>query len=87
MTVKNKDKANLYFIYSLLGQTNIEILGHARHYISVVQPTEILIPSNFAEQQQIASFFSNLEKQIALQEQRLEKLKQVKVACLDNMFV
>lgn len=46
----------------------------------------ITIPT-LAEQQQIASFFSNLDKQIALQEQRLEKLKQVKAACLDNMFV
>lgn len=42
---------------------------------------------SLAEQQQIASFFSNLDKQIALQEQQLEKLKQVKAACLDNMFV
>ena len=40
-----------------------------------------------AEQEKIASFFTNLDKQISLQEQRLEKLKQIKSACLDKMFV
>ena len=46
----------------------------------------ITIPS-LAEQQKIASFFINLDKQIALYEQGLEKLKNVKKACLDSMFV
>lgn len=40
-----------------------------------------------AEQQQIAAFFSNMDKQIRIQEQRLEKLKRIKTACLENMFV
>lgn len=40
-----------------------------------------------AEQEKIASFFTNLDKQISLQEARLEKLKQIKSACLDKMFV
>lgn len=45
-----------------------------------------LFPSK-QEQQKIASFFKSLDKQIFLQEQRLEKLKQIKAACLDKMFV
>lgn len=44
-------------------------------------------PTTLAEQQQIAAFFSNMDKQIRIQEQRLEKLKQIKTACLENMFV
>lgn len=40
-----------------------------------------------AEQQKIASYFTSLDTQISLQEQRLEKLKQIKSACLDKMFV
>ena len=47
---------------------------------------EIWIPS-LQEQQKIASYFCNLDKQISLQTQRLEKLKQIKAACLDKMFV
>ena len=42
---------------------------------------------SLAEQEKIASFFKSLDKQISLQEQRLEKLKQIKAACLDKMFV
>jgi type I restriction enzyme S subunit len=40
-----------------------------------------------AEQQKIATYFTCLDKQISLQEARLEKLKQIKSACLDKMFV
>lgn len=46
----------------------------------------ILIPS-FEEQKHIGSFLQNLDSQITLQSQRLEKLKQIKAACLDKMFV
>ena len=47
---------------------------------------KILIPSN-DEQKKIGLFFTSLDKQISLQEARLEKLKQIKSACLDKMFV
>ena len=47
----------------------------------------ILYPKSEGEQQQIASFFTSLDKQISLQEARLEKLKQIKAACLNKMFV
>ncbi len=43
--------------------------------------------TNIEEQQRIASYFTSLDKQISLQEQRVEKLKQIKAACLDKMFV
>lgn len=42
---------------------------------------------SLAEQQAIASYFTSLDRQISLQSQRLEKLKQIKSACLDKMFV
>ena len=42
---------------------------------------------SLAEQNKIADYFANLDSQIILQTQRLEKLKQIKSACLDNMFV
>jgi len=46
----------------------------------------ILIPT-YKEQIKIASYFTSLDTQITYQSQRLEKLKQIKSACLDNMFV
>lgn len=39
------------------------------------------------EQQAIASYFTSLDRKISLQSQRLEKLKQIKSACLEKMFV
>jgi len=46
----------------------------------------IWIPS-FDEQKKIADYLQVLDSQITLHSQRLEKLKQIKSACLDNMFV
>ncbi|MDY5827924.1 MAG: restriction endonuclease subunit S [Candidatus Limisoma sp.] len=48
---------------------------------------ELYFPNNPIEQQKIADYFTNLDRQISLQGQRLEKLKQIKAACLDKMFV
>ena len=48
---------------------------------------DIWVPNDKAEQYQIASYFRNLDIQISEQENRLEKLKQIKAACLDKMFV
>ena len=56
---------DIHFAYELLNATKIEILGHARHYISVVQPTEVRVPSS-EEQQAIGSFFSSLDNLITL---------------------
>ncbi|MBR6182849.1 MAG: restriction endonuclease subunit S [Prevotella sp.] len=47
----------------------------------------VIYPSDIEEQKCIASYFTSLDTQISLQTQRLEKLKQIKSACLDNMFV
>ena len=48
---------------------------------------DIVFPSSLDEQQQIANYFRSLDTQISLETQRLEKLKQIKSACLDKMFV
>lgn len=47
---------------------------------------QLMMPSE-EEQKKIGQYFTNLDSQITLQTQRLEKLKQIKSACLDNMFV
>lgn len=54
--------------------------------LDMIAKMEIKYPS-FNEQRAIASYFTNLDRQITLQSQRLEKLKQIKAACLDKMFV
>ena len=51
------------------------------------QKMPIYLPTNREEQQAIATFFRSLDRKIALETARLEKLKQIKLACLDKMFV
>ena len=85
LTIKDETKYDLFFAYCLLSSTKIEILGHARHYISVVQPTKVKVPS-LKEQKKIASFFRHLDEQIAIQQQQLDRLKQMKQACLNSLF-
>lgn len=47
---------------------------------------QVLIPS-YDEQKKIAKYFTSIETQITFQTQRLKKLKQIKSACLQKMFV
>lgn len=86
LTLKNPRINDLYFAFLALSECNIEAMGHARHYIGVVQPTLARIPK-FAEQQRIAAYFRNLDKLIAQHATQLDKLKNLKAACLDKMFV
>lgn len=50
-----------------------------------ISKTAVSIPS-LPEQRAIASFFTALDAQITLHRERLEKLKQIKAACLEKMF-
>lgn len=52
---------------------------------SLVKKILLAIPS-LPEQRAIASYFTALDAQITLQRERLEKLKQIKAACLEKMF-
>lgn len=48
---------------------------------------EIMIPTTLNEQLKIADYFQSLDHQISLHAKRLEKLKHIKAACLEKMFV
>ena len=47
----------------------------------------VSITTDLEEQKKIGNYFSTLDRQINLHSQRLEKLKQIKAACLGKMFV
>ena len=49
--------------------------------------TNIQLPQNKKEQTKIASLFTALDKQISLQEQKIEKLRAIKKTLLKKMFV
>lgn len=65
----------------------VSYVGNPKLMNGVMGDIIITIPPTLQEQQKIASFFRNLDRQITLQTRRLEKLKQIKAACLDKMFV
>lgn len=85
LTLKNKDIDNLKFNYELLNNTKFNILGHARHYISVVQPTQTYTTIK-KEQEKIAEFINNIDRNIANNEQKQEKLINIKKTLLEKMF-
>ena len=68
LTLKNKNRDNLRFSFELLNCTKFDMLGHARHYISVVQPREVLTP-NKQEQDKISQVFESLDHLITLHQQ------------------
>ena len=80
------DGVDLTFAYERLRSAKIEALGHARHYISVVQNTESAIPS-YEEQSAIGRVLSNLDTLITLHQRKLDHLKQMKKGLLQQMFV
>ncbi|UWV85255.1 hypothetical protein NW066_00685 [Mycoplasmopsis felis] len=47
----------------------------------------ILISRNFSEQQKIGDFFSKIDSLISLYQSKLNKLKQIKEALLQKMFI
>ena len=82
-----------YFLYSYL--KGIESLIMSKRVGSglpniqkrALADIAVCYPQVTEEQEKIAQYFRSLDNQISLQTQRLEKLKQIKSACLDNMFV
>ena len=63
----------LPFAYELLHAANIEVLGHARHYISVVQPTMVLVPS-YSEQLRVGKFIEAIDNLITLHQRKQKDL-------------
>lgn len=87
-----KDLIDIYFIYSMgykikeyaltnaSGSTFLEVSG------KILENMDVILPS-YKEQQKIGQFFKNLDDQITTEEKKLEKLKKMKEAYLEEMFV
>ena len=92
--VKRSEKFNSRFMYTYFSSpefrrylNGISHIGTIAHYtIEQVKETPICLPS-IDEQNEIGSHFTHLDKLIALHQRKLEKLQNVKKACLEKMFV
>lgn len=79
-----------YYFYNLKREKYWERISTGSTFDSITSSQliqlEILLPS-LSEQQKIGAFFKNLDDQIEAEEAKLEKLKQMKEAYLEEMFV
>lgn len=90
----NDEEYDSLFIYEMLNAPNIrekiikQAQGNTQIYVnwSVIALTEYLIPKK-EEQIRIGQYFSNLDNLITLHQRELEKLENVKSACMKSMFV
>ena len=82
-----RENEDFDFAFELLRTSKFPLLGHARHYIAVVQPQATLIPHSLQEQQHIGRFFRNFDSLIACAEKRVASLRTLKSAYLQRMFV
>lgn len=70
MKILTPKKGNdLYFAYNRLNSSKLESLGHARHYISVVQESDTLIPK-LKEQEKLSKLFVGIENLITLHQRK-----------------
>ena len=88
MTVKKG--YDLEFVYSLCETIDWKRYDESTGVPSLskgnIENIDVTIPVDIKEQRRIASFFRSVDKQIETQMQQVEKLKQVKKACL-NQFI
>ncbi|MFW7387478.1 restriction endonuclease subunit S [Vagococcus fluvialis] len=88
-TVYIKSK-NLYFIYYLLLKFNLKQLafgtGQPLVKSSELKQLRLMFSNGIKEQQKIGSFFKQLDDTIALQERKLDLLKEQKKGYLQKMF-
>ena len=82
----SKNQHNLRFLFERLNSTRFEVLGHARHYISVVQNTTTLCPS-VNEEVCISNLLTKFDELITLHQRKLDHLQLQKKALLQQMFV
>ena len=80
-----RDSMPVYFGYNLLRHINYKPMGHARHWISVLQSYMTSIPS-LSEQQKISIFLKLVDQRIDFQTKYIDALKKYKRGLLNQIF-
>lgn len=91
--VPHQDELDSYFIFSRTEELKRygEIVGAGSTFVEVsgkqMAAMELMMPVRIEEQQAIGFYFQNLDRLITLQSSKIEKLRNLKKACLEKMFV
>ncbi|PKO08103.1 MAG: restriction endonuclease subunit S [Chloroflexi bacterium HGW-Chloroflexi-2] len=80
------EQDDFYFALYTLKNFNYTPQNHERHWISKFSTFSISIP-NQDEQAKIGTYFHSLDNLITLHQCKLEKLHNIKKACLEKMFI
>lgn len=84
--LKNNSLKSGYFLFSLLERYKPNNEGYKRYY-SILSVNDCYISVDSEENRKIGAFFNSLDSLITLHQRELEKLKNIKKACLEKMFV
>ncbi len=76
---------DINFAYALLQHIDYQPQGHSRHWISVMQPIRVAVPS-FSEQKRIATVFELINKRIQKQSEMIEGLKKYKRGAIRQLL-
>lgn len=79
-------KMNGMFYYYLLEKYRPQSEGYKRHF-TIMKKSTALFPIEIDEQIKISNFLEELDSLIALHQRKLDKLKKMKAAYLEEMFV
>ena len=82
----NNPKDNIYCAYKVLQNIGYIPVSHERHWISTFAKFDVLLPKIADELEQVGQYFAHLDHLITLHQRKLEKLKIVKKAMLENCF-
>jgi type I restriction enzyme S subunit len=86
LTIRDEEADDLYFALLSLKNAPIERMGHARHYIGIVQSALGSRPE-LAEQRRISAYFRTLDDLICRYAELTKRLHQIKASCLQLMIV
>ena len=81
-----KESNDLYFMYNLLLSLNLKPQGHQRSYISILEPTKILVPC-YEEQKLISNLLRKIDSNLERQTVYLDILENYKKGLLQQMFI
>ncbi len=77
---------NFYFMFNTLKNIRYVPQSHERHWISKFSEFEIYNPT-VSEQKKIGAFFKQIDNNMTLHRSKLDKLKSIKQAFLQKMFI
>ena len=80
-----KEGIPIFYAYNLLQHINYKPEGHARHWISIMQPIKVSLPCHI-EQKRISEFLSLVCKRIEKHQMLIAALKKYKRGLLDKLL-